>query len=93
MPPRISTSNLHEPTPQVAAKDVADSLHLHVMDTDLQIDPLISETPGFSVLSFQLTERKTQSGEGSPVALVRKGHVTLLLTFHGLQVNSSLDST
>jgi hypothetical protein len=33
----MSVSNLHEPTSQVAAKGVADPLHLHSMDTDLQI--------------------------------------------------------
>lgn len=42
MPTDISMSNLHEPTPQVAAKDITDPLHFHSMDTDLQVPFLCS---------------------------------------------------
>lgn len=49
MPTGISMSNLHEPTPQVAAKDIADPFHLHSMDTDLQI-PLLGSPEIFLLL-------------------------------------------
>lgn len=42
MPTAISKSNLHEPTPQVAAKDITDPLYFHSMDTDLQVPLLCS---------------------------------------------------
>lgn len=44
--------DLHEPTPQVAAQDEADPLHLHLMDADLQV-PLLGPPEVF----FLLTEK------------------------------------
>lgn len=52
-PTGISMSNLHEPTPQVAAKDIADPLHLHSMDTDLQI-PLLCSLEIFFLLNGKM---------------------------------------
>lgn len=45
--------DLHEPTPQVAAQDEADPLHLHLMDADLQV-PLLGPPKIF----FLLKEKK-----------------------------------
>lgn len=53
-PTGISTSDLHEPAPQVAAQHVADPLHLHPMDPNLQI--LLPGSPEI----FFLVKEKTK---------------------------------
>lgn len=52
-PTGISMSNLHEPTSQVAAKDIADPLHLHSMDTDLQV-PFLGSPEIFFLLKEKM---------------------------------------
>lgn len=49
--------------------------------------------PGFLVLCFQPREGKRGVGKSHviPAGLARKGHVTLLFTFHGLALWSHLD--
>lgn len=53
----ISTSNLHKPTPQVAAEDIADPLHLHPMNADLQI-PLLGSPEIFFLLKEKMKSIK-----------------------------------
>lgn len=49
-------SNLHESTPQIAAEDIADPLHLHAMDADLQI-PLLGSSEIFFLLEEKFESR------------------------------------
>lgn len=53
----ISTSNLHKPAPQVAAEDIADPLHLHPMNADLQI-PLLGSPEIFFLLKEKMKSIK-----------------------------------